>query len=128
LLAVRRMAAAEDTTKTITFLAGSGDDAGGEGEEECQQLDELLDEFYSFMYEKAVLVGPTGTSPSKAKSKSGAGSPTRGSPTHDAYRKSGFDGPPAANVPAAAPSIPTAALSREVMDALLPPKYVDVYP
>ncbi|RLN50423.1 hypothetical protein BBP00_00010046 [Phytophthora kernoviae] len=57
------------------------DDVVAETDADAQQLELLLEDFYAFMYEKAVLVGPTGTSPSKAKGagkgKPGAGSPTR---------------------------------------------------
>ncbi|KAL3674252.1 hypothetical protein V7S43_000210 [Phytophthora oleae] len=90
------------------------------GDDDAQQLEKLLDKFYLFMYESAVLVGPTGTSPSKIKatgnSKGVAGSPTRGSsPTHDTFKKQIAGGPSVANVP-------VSGLSREVMDAMLPPK------
>ncbi|GMF36038.1 unnamed protein product [Phytophthora fragariaefolia] len=100
---------------------------------EVLQLDDLLEEFYTFMYEKAVLVGPTGTSPPKVKSpgKANSGSPTRGSfPTRETNRKQQIPGPPAASVPAAASGVstPSTTLSREVMDALLPPKYVHECP
>ncbi|KAG7379663.1 hypothetical protein PHYPSEUDO_008298 [Phytophthora pseudosyringae] len=100
---------------------GCHDEAIADGDEDVQQLEELLEEFYAFMYEKAVLVGPTGTSPVKLKStsktKGGTGSPTRGSsPTHDAHNKQVVGGPSTSNVPV------SGALSREVMDALLPPK------
>ncbi|GMF27531.1 unnamed protein product [Phytophthora lilii] len=100
------------------------DDGAIESDEDTRQLEELLEEFYSFMYESAVLVGPTGTSPLKmkasGKSNTGAGSPTRGpSPRHEAYKKQVSAGPSASSVP-----VPTTALSREVLDAMLPPKYV----
>ncbi|KAG2809286.1 hypothetical protein PC116_g5356 [Phytophthora cactorum] len=45
----------------------NSNDAVEEGDGEDQQVEDLQEEFYSFMYEKAVLVGPTGTSPSKLK-------------------------------------------------------------
>ncbi|ETO77838.1 hypothetical protein F444_07036 [Phytophthora nicotianae P1976] len=87
----------------------------------AQHLDDLLEEFYSFMYEKAVLAGPTGTSPSKSKvtgkNKGGAGSPPRGSSLmHDTHNKQVVGGPSTTNAPV------STSLSREVMDALLPPK------
>ncbi|KAG3008088.1 hypothetical protein PC128_g19647 [Phytophthora cactorum] len=66
----------------------NSNDAVEEGDGEDQQVEDLLEEFYSFMYEKAVLVGPTGTSPSKLK----------------------------------VTSKNKVSLSREIMDALLPPK------
>ncbi|KAG3108060.1 hypothetical protein PI124_g10877 [Phytophthora idaei] len=66
----------------------NSNDAVEEGDGEDQQVEDLLEEFYSFMYEKAVLVGPTGTSPSKLK----------------------------------ITSKNKVSLSREIMDALLPPK------
>ncbi|KAE8986653.1 hypothetical protein PR003_g22898 [Phytophthora rubi] len=118
----------EDTNKTTAPVGLQ--DAAVEVDEDAKQLDDLLDEFYTFMYEKAVLVGPTGTSPSKVKSPSKfkpgtTGSPTHGSsPTHETYKKQASSGPSAAIVPASPSgvSIPAAALTREVMDALLPPK------
>ncbi|KAE8914566.1 hypothetical protein PF005_g12795 [Phytophthora fragariae] len=118
----------EDTNKTTAPVGLQ--DAAVEVDEDTKQLDDLLDEFYTFMYEKAVLVGPTGTSPSKVKSPSKfkpgtTGSPTHGSsPTHETYKKQASSGPSAAIVPASPSgvSIPAAALTREVMDALLPPK------
>ncbi|RLN31814.1 hypothetical protein BBI17_008810 [Phytophthora kernoviae] len=50
------------------------DDVVAESDADAQQLELLLEDFYAFMYEKAVLVGPTGTSPSKAKG-AGKGKP-----------------------------------------------------
>ncbi|KAG6613220.1 33 kDa inner dynein arm light chain, axonemal [Phytophthora cinnamomi] len=121
------MPTVEDANKTAAPAGVHG--AAVEVDEDAEQLYDLLEEFYAFMYEKAVLVGPAGTSPSKMKSpskiKSGTtGSPTRGSsPTHEALRKQA-SGPSAANVPVSTRevSIPAAALSREIMDAVLPPK------
>ncbi|KAG3213593.1 hypothetical protein PC129_g15473 [Phytophthora cactorum] len=99
----------------------NSNDAVEEGDGEDQQVEDLQEEFYSFMYEKAVLVGPTGTSPSKlkvtSKNKGGAGSPPRRtSPTHGTYKKQVAGGPSAANISE------SVSLSRKIMDALLPPK------
>lgn len=121
------MSVAEDGAKTTA----TGDGAA-EVDADTQQLRELLEEFYAFTYENAVLVGPTGTSPSKARSpekrKAEAGSPEKAtSPTHETvgtYRKHLIWGPSAAQVSGATAttSAPESALTREVIDALLPPK------
>ncbi|OWY99140.1 Dynein light chain [Phytophthora megakarya] len=108
----------EELNKHI--VAVSRDEVVAEKDIGIEQVEELQEEFYSFMYEKAMLVGPTGTSPSKmklfGKNKAGSCSPTRGS--LEKYKtQNALSGPSMPNVPVAA------ALSREIMDALLPPKY-----
>lgn len=88
----------------------------------------LLDAFYAFMYEPAVLAGAS--SPSKDSGNARATSPSRGA---GSPRKHRIAGPTAtslsaASAPAAAAtatlSAPASQLPREVMNALLPPKSV----
>ncbi|KAF4038475.1 Axonemal dynein light chain [Phytophthora infestans] len=91
-----------------------------DGDDDASHLGDIMDDFYALMYETAVLVGPTGTSPLKtkdsSKKKSGCDSPPRASsPIHDAYKKPSSGGP---SVSVSASTF----LSREIMDALLPPK------
>jgi len=100
----------------------------------------VLQEFYALTYESAVLVGPSGSSPSKAGAKRTSRKPFTFSPTPPAPPSpspaSRYDldpprsdaeaaGPCASQIGnAAAPLAGTTTLTREIMDALLPPKCV----
>lgn len=96
---------------------------------EAAAEEELLDEFYAFMYENTVLVTGSASSPSKDSNSSSANtteprSPRRGG--EGSPRKNLISGPTAASL--GATSTPAAPLlTREIMNAMLPPKYVNIW-
>ncbi|TYZ66485.1 hypothetical protein PybrP1_004183 [[Pythium] brassicae (nom. inval.)] len=88
---------------------------------------ELLEEFYSLMYESAVLVGVSSSSLGKGSSSdASASSPRRGGGASP--RKNLLVGPTATNLSAATGATtttfgsPSPLLTREIMNAMLPPK------
>lgn len=82
---------------------------------EAAAMDDLLDAFYAITYEPAVCVGAGAASPPK-----GERSPPRGgSPS----RRNVMTGPSAAEAAAAVAPPAVLPLSREILNALLPPKY-----
>jgi hypothetical protein len=98
--------------------AGDAQDAAGESELE----DARLAEFYAFTYEDAVLVGTTGS----PRALRGKDSPLRRppSPTRIHFHHNSAEGPSASHVAGATAVEEVPLISRETLDALIPPKSV----
>jgi hypothetical protein len=108
----------------------SVDDGEAHLQAEVTAEEHLLEKFYSFMYEDAELISG-GRSPSPRQSTAATGedvsprntcasSPRRG---EGSPRKNVIAGPPASSLGASS-AAPMCAVTREILNAMLPPKYV----
>lgn len=91
---------------------------------EVADEEHVLEEFYSFMYEDAVLVGAHPANPRTdggdcSRSPTRAFSPKRG---EGSPRKNLISEPPATSLAATAPLAAPSTLTREILNAMLPPK------